>query len=137
MVLDRLKQVAAHVTGKTSPPHPFDPLSESEIERAVAIIRKEHQGLFFNAVTLWEPQKAEMMAWLADPQHTVRPHRVADIVCVGKGSKVFDGIVDLNEGKLVKWEAMEGVQPLVSQFHSRSLVVEMLTLDRLPWRTFN
>src|ERR1700761_3868035 len=114
MVLDRLKQVTSHITGRTGPPHPFDPLSETEIEKAVSIISKEHKGLFFNAVTLWEPRKAGMMAWLADPEHTVRPHRVADIVCIGKGSKVYDGLVDLDEGKIVKWELTEGVQPLIT-----------------------
>jgi primary-amine oxidase len=116
MVLDRLKQVAAHVTGKTGPPHPLDPLSETEIERAVAVIRKEHTGLFFNAVTLLEPRKAEMMAFVSDPEHSPRPRRVADIVCVAKGSKVFDGHVDLEEDKIIRWELTEGVQPLVSCF---------------------
>jgi primary-amine oxidase len=114
MVLDRLKQVASHVTGNTGPPHPFDPLNESEIEKAVAIIRKEHQELFFNAVTLWEPRKKDMMAWLADPEHTVRPHRVADVVCIGKGSKVYDGHVDLDEGKIISWELTPDVQPLIT-----------------------
>jgi primary-amine oxidase len=114
MVLDRLKQVVAHVTGHSGPPHPLDPLSETEIEQAVSIIRKEHSELFFNAVTLLEPRKAEMMAFLADPEHSPRPRRVADIVCVAKGSKVYDGHVDLEEGKIIKWELTEGVQPLVS-----------------------
>jgi primary-amine oxidase len=112
MALDRLKQAAAHVTGQITP-HPFDPLSESEIERAVAIVRKKHSGLFFNAVTLWEPRKAEMMAWIANPKNTPRPHRVADVVAIGRGSKVYDGIVDLTEGKIVDWQLTEGVQPLV------------------------
>jgi len=114
MTLERLRQTAAHVTGETAPPHPLDPLSGAEIEQAVAIVRKEHAGLFFNAVTLWEPRKADMMAWVADPKSTPRPHRVADVVAIGRGSKVYDGIVDLTEGKLVKWELTEGVQPLVA-----------------------
>ena len=114
MVLDRLKQVAQHVTGTAAPPHPFDPLSRTEIESAVAIIRKEHGSLFYNAVTLWEPRKVEMLRWLADADHTARPSRVADVVAIGKGGKVYDGLVDLNEQKIVKWETMEGVQPLVS-----------------------
>lgn len=113
MVLNRLKQVAQHVAGITPPPHPFDPLSASEIEKVTAIVRKEHGSLFFNAVTVSEPKKAEMMAWLADPEHTVRPHRVADIVAIGKGSKVYDGLVDLDEEKIVEWELTEDVQPLV------------------------
>ncbi|KAF2176287.1 hypothetical protein K469DRAFT_607741 [Zopfia rhizophila CBS 207.26] len=114
MALDRLKQAAAHVMGQSEPPYPFDPLSETEIERAVAIIRKGHSGLFFNAVTLWEPRKAEMMAWIKDPKTVPRPHRVADVVAIGKGSKVYDGIVDLTEGKIVSWELTEGVQPLIT-----------------------
>jgi primary-amine oxidase len=113
MALDRLKQAASHITGQTEPHYPLDPLSESEIETAVALIRKEHKNLFFNAVTLWEPRKVDMMAWVADPDHTPRPHRVADVVAIGKGSKVYDGIVDLTEGKIVSWELTEGVQPLV------------------------
>ena len=115
MALDRLKQAAAHVTGIGQPPHPFDPLSETEIEKAVAVVRKEYPNVFFNAVTLWEPRKAEMMAWIKDPEHTPRPHRVADVVCIGAGSKVFDGTVDLDDGKLLDWEQTEGVQPLVSE----------------------
>jgi primary-amine oxidase len=114
MSLDRLKQAAYHITGIGSPPHPFDPLSEVEIEQAVAIIRKEHSDVFFNAITLWEPRKAEMMKWLKDPDHTPRPHRVADVVCIGRGSKVYDGQVDLNESKIIGWALTDDVQPLVS-----------------------
>lgn len=114
MVLDRLKQVAQHVTGTLPPPHPFDPLTASEIEEAVKIIAQEHKELYYNAVTLHEPRKAEMMAWLADPNHTNRPQRTADVVAIGKGSKVYDGLVDLEEKKILRWELTEGVQPLVS-----------------------
>lgn len=113
MALDRLRSVAQHVTGNTSPAHPFDPLSNSEIETAVQIIRKEHGQLFYNAVTLWEPRKKEMMLWLADPQHIPRPSRVADVVAIARGGKVYDGLVDLKEGKIVNWESLDGVQPLV------------------------
>jgi primary-amine oxidase len=113
MAFDRLKQAASHLTGLAAPPHPFDPLSESEIEQAVALIRNEHTDVFFNAVTLWEPRKVEMMAWIKDPQHTQKPPRVADVVCIGRGSKVFEGIVDLTERRIISWELKDGVQPLV------------------------
>lgn len=132
MVLDRLKQVAQHVAGTTPPPHPFDPLSASEIERTTDIIRKEHGSLFFNAVTVMEPKKADMQPWLADPEHTVRPHRVADVVAIGKGSKVYDGLVDLDEGKILEWNLTEDVQPLARSLSY--LYVLTLTSVRLPWR---
>lgn len=113
MVLERVKQLTGQLTGQVAEPHPFDPLSGSEIKKAVAIIGAEHKGLFYNAVSLWEPRKAEMLAWLADPDHNLRPHRVADVVAIGRGSKVYDGLVDLEEGKILSWELTEGVQPLV------------------------
>ncbi|THY34949.1 hypothetical protein D6D01_01730 [Aureobasidium pullulans] len=114
MVLERVKQMSAQLTGQLPPPHPLDPLSSSEIKEAVAIVRKEYSDVFFNAVTLWEPRKKEMMAWLASPETVQRPHRVADIVAIGRGSKVFDGTVDLEEKKVLSWELTEGVQPLIT-----------------------
>lgn len=113
MLLGRLRQVAQHVTGNSPPPHPFDPLSAAEIEKAVAIINKEHAPLNYNAITVHEPRKAQMMVWLQGPDHTPRPHRVADVVAIKKGGTVYDGLVDLDEGKVVSWESNEGVQPLV------------------------
>jgi primary-amine oxidase len=128
MALDRLKQAASHLTGIGEAPHPFDPLSQQEIERAVAIIRKEHSDVFFNAITLFEPRKAEMMKWLQDPPHTPRPHRVADVVCIGRGSKVYDGHADLTEGKIVSWALTDDVQPLVSRICCPNLMTDILIL---------
>lgn len=105
--------MSAHLTGQLPPPHPLDPLSGKEIKAAVAVVNQEHEGLFYNTVTLWEPRKTEMMAWLASPETVERPHRVADVVAIGRGSKVYDGLVDLEEGKIIKWELTPGVQPLV------------------------
>jgi primary-amine oxidase len=112
MAQDRLKQVRSHLV-RSITPHPFDPLSESEIEQAVSIVRKEYPSLYFNTVTLWEPRKHQMMKWLQDPIHSPKPNRIADIVAIGKGSKVYDGLVDLNKKKIIQWELTHGVQPLV------------------------
>ena len=120
MVLDRLKQVAQHVISNPPIPHPFDPLSATEIQDAAATIAKEHGPLYYNAVTLLEPRKAEMLAWLADPDHARRPHRVADVVAIAKGSKVYDGLVDLEERKVIQWESVDGVQPLVGKCGCRT-----------------
>lgn len=115
MVLNRLKQLTFQVDGSSPPPHPLDPLSTTEIDKAVAILRNEHGGAFrFNAVSLWEPRKAEMMAWLQDPQNNPRPHRVADVVAIGPGGKVYDGVVDLTDENIVQWVHTEGVQPLIT-----------------------
>jgi primary-amine oxidase len=114
MALDRLKSVAQHVTGSGPPPHPFDPLSNAEIETVAQIVRKEHGKVNYNAITLSEPRKKEMMKWLEDPAHTPRPARIADVVVIAPGGKVCEGLVDILQGKITKWTVLEGVQPLVS-----------------------
>lgn len=120
MVLERLKQVTMHVAGTHPLPHPFDPLSAEEIEKTTALVTKEHGKLAFNAVTLLEPRKHGMLQWLADPDHTLRPHRVADVVAIRKGGTLYDGLVDLTEGKILQWEANDGVQPLVRLMFRRT-----------------
>lgn len=115
-MLDSVKDMASqYIMGKSASAsmHPLDPLSAAEIEKATAIVNKAHQGLHFNAVTLWEPRKVEMLAWLESPESTPKPHRVADIVAIGRGSKVYDGLVDLDDDKIIQWELTPGVQPLV------------------------
>jgi len=114
MALERLKSVAQHVAGTGPLPHPFDPLSNAEIEKAVSIIRGAHGKLFYNAVTLREPPKKQMLQWLENPSAIPRPTRVADVVALAPGGAVFDGLVDLESGKITKWEKLDGVQPLVS-----------------------
>ncbi|WEW56516.1 peroxisomal copper amine oxidase [Emydomyces testavorans] len=114
MVLARLKQLSSHVRPTSPPPHPFDPLTIDEIDIAVAIIQEEHGTVRFNAVTLWEPRKAEMIAWLGDPNSAPRPRRAADVVVIAPGGKVYDGVVDLTEKKIVEWKHTPGVQPLIT-----------------------
>jgi len=112
-ILERLKQLNAHLYGLTQPPHPFDPLSIAEIEYATAIVRERHGQLKYNAVTLNEPLKKEMLAWLANEENAPRPRRKVEIVAIDKSFMVYDGIVDLVDGKIVAWEKLEGVQPMV------------------------
>lgn len=97
-----------------APPHPLDPLSAAEIEKAIAAVTAAHGEVFFNVVSLHEPRKAEMTAFLASPTTAPRPARIADVVVIAKGGKVYDGLVDIASGAITKWELMEGVQPIVS-----------------------
>ena len=114
MVLDRIQQLAHQVTATTPVPHPFDPLSTTEIDTAVSVIRSEHGNLNFNAVSLYEPRTADMMAWLETPSTAARPMRAADVVAIDGSGKVYDGVVDLGEKRLVSWVNTKGVQPLIT-----------------------
>lgn len=94
--------------------HPFDPLSLDEIQSAIGIVKKAHGDVFFNVVSLHEPRKAEMTKWMADPANAPRPPRIADIVVIAPGGKVYDGLVDIATKKITKWELLDGLQPIVS-----------------------
>lgn len=116
MVLDRLQQLSLQMDSKSPPPHPLDPLSEVEIEKTVAIIRTEHSNerFKFNGITLLEPPKAEMLAWLSHPDKIGKPARKADIVILMSDGKVYDSVVNLTKGVIEKWEHVPGVQPIIT-----------------------
>lgn len=114
MVLDRLKQLTFQVSATAPPPHPLDPLSTTEIDTAVALVREKYGPLNFNAVSLFEPRKADMLAWLADPEKATRPARCADVVCIAPQGKVYDGVVDLGQKTIIEWKHTPGVQPIIT-----------------------
>ena len=101
--------------------HPFDPLTAAEIQSAISIVKKAHGDVLFNVVSLHEPRKAEMTKWLQDSANLPKPRRVADVVVIAPGGKVYDGLVDLQDGKITKWELLDGLQPIVSRNTSPSL----------------
>ncbi|KAB5566288.1 copper amine oxidase [Coniochaeta sp. 2T2.1] len=98
----------------TTLPHPLDPLSIPEITTAINVIKKAHGEVKFNVVSLHEPRKAEMQAWLENPTSAPRPRRIADIVVIAPGSKVYDGLVDIADAKILKWELLDGAQPIIT-----------------------
>lgn len=102
--------------------HPFDPLSVEEIRTAINTVKQAHGNVFFNVVSLQEPRKAEMVAWLETPRTSPRPVRIADVVVIGPGGKVYDGLVDLAKAKIIKWELLDGLQPIVRGAASLILV---------------
>lgn len=110
----RLSTLASHLASLPTPLHPLDPLTAPEIEYVVCIVRNTHGQVGYNAITLAEPTKKEFQAWLADPTSTPRPKRRAEVVAIGKNAEIYDGIVDIGEGKIVGWEVLKGFQPLVS-----------------------
>ncbi|KAL9052258.1 MAG: hypothetical protein Q9162_005515 [Coniocarpon cinnabarinum] len=125
MATERLASIASHIlpySPKKQPtqPHPLEPLSADEIDCAVRVIRREKAAALdghvaFNAISLREPPKADMIAWLSNKtDSSSRPPRVADCVVIGRGSKVYDGLVDLSTETVTQWDHTPGVQPLIT-----------------------
>ncbi|PFH57385.1 hypothetical protein XA68_15132 [Ophiocordyceps unilateralis] len=96
--------------------HPLDPLSSSEIQTAISLVREAHGGgVQFHTVTLQEPRKADMVRWLARRDAETRPARVADVVVVvAPGAKVGEGLVNLAELQITRWAWLEGIQPIIT-----------------------
>lgn len=111
MALERTKQVFQQLAGKAAsePKHPLDPLTEAEIALAVSLCRKEKEDVIFNSVNLLEPKKADLQRWLNGASPTL--HRFADVIASGRGSKVYDVIVDLTDKRIAKWDEPPGVFP--------------------------
>ena len=98
----------------THGPHPLDPLSSEEIQSAVSIVKASHGQVKFNAVSLHEPRKVAMTKWLADRSPAQVPPRVADVTVIAPGGGVGDGLVDLGSKRIIQWNWVEGMQPIVS-----------------------
>ena len=87
--------------------HPLDPLSAQEIEAAAAAVRA-HAGLdessFFETIALREPSQGALAA-------KEKPPRQAFVACYEPSSnKTYDGLVDLEQGTLARWDHRPGVQ---------------------------
>lgn len=95
------------------PRHPLDPLSSDEIERVTALVSSKYGQLAYNAVTLREPPKALMLAWIANPESTPRLPRQAEVTAVDKEGISFEGLVDIISGQVLEWGKIEGGQPIV------------------------
>ena len=85
-------------------PHPLDPLSPVEIERAAAIVRG-HGGLseaaWFETIALAEP----------DRNAPASPRRRAFVCCYDPAAgETWDGIADLAAGELLSWQHVKGAQ---------------------------
>ena len=98
--------------------HPLDPLSPEEIFLAANIVKvayPEKKKLKFNVISLADPKKEEFLTWSTSPESAPKPAREVDIVALEMGvSGVWDGLVDLTNEKMVSFERLTGVQPILT-----------------------
>jgi primary-amine oxidase len=95
-----------------SAPHPLDPLSAAEIERAVALLRKERdlgEAWRFVSVTLAEPPRPVLAAYRVGQPF----ERVAQVVLLDTStSRGHEAGVELKSGRILRFEPLAaGLQP--------------------------
>lgn len=86
--------------------HPLDPLSESEIANAAALVRGKgglSSHAWFETIALHEPEKAELAQG--------NPPRLAFVCCYDPHTgQTWDGMADLESGLLRNWRHVAGAQ---------------------------
>jgi primary-amine oxidase len=92
------------VAGGAASGHPLDPLSSSEMTRAVSILRAggELSNGKIATVTLEEPAKNSVLAWKEGDK---LPRQA--LVRILQNARTFQGIVDLDTGKIVSWKQFD------------------------------
>ncbi|WP_221175961.1 primary-amine oxidase [Brevibacillus fluminis] len=93
--------------------HPLNPLSATEINTAVDVIKASPHykaSLRFTQISLKEPDKAQVWKWVYGQKSTFQ--RIANVVLLD-GKNVIEGEVDLAAKSLVSWKPIEGVHGMV------------------------
>jgi primary-amine oxidase len=93
--------------------HPLDPLDADEIRTAAQAVRAAHPQLDhprFALLTLDEPEKELVRAF--DPDRPPPRRAFVEVLERGSGS-TYEGVVDLEERRLVAWRHVPGVQPAI------------------------
>jgi Cu2+-containing amine oxidase len=97
------------------PPHPLDPLSAAEMDRAADILRHKQpdgqklpEGVLFPVLTLHEPPKKKVLAF--DRGRAV-PRQAFAVVYDPKKNETWEGIIDLSANRVKKFNQVPGVQP--------------------------
>ncbi|MDQ3806228.1 MAG: primary-amine oxidase [Acidobacteriota bacterium] len=113
VILSLLPLSSAAVVSAAEATHPLDPLGEDEIKSAVAVLRAAPnfpKQALFSTVVLHEPPKAEVLAF--KPGAKFR-REAAAVVLDQEKSQTFEAVVDLRGARILSWQEIPGVQPLV------------------------
>ncbi|RSL89387.1 hypothetical protein BHE90_017169 [Fusarium euwallaceae] len=122
-------------------PHPFDPLSPKEITKAAAIVRSLFPGVApnFRVITLQEPPKDDMIAFLGGPDLNQapgpRPARVARVQVVTRRgdnpTHLTELLIDLQSGQPIKRLELPGRHPYIDSQYMREVEQACLADSRV------
>lgn len=101
-------------TISTQAVHPLDPLTSDEIKAVAGVITalpQFPQASLFSTIVLKEPLKREVLNHKSGAAFS--RHAFA-VILDRKGNRTFEAVVDLKAARLISWDLMKGVQPLVT-----------------------
>ncbi len=94
--------------------HPLDPLTASEIESAVAVLRSKQslgEKVRFESIVLNEPPKDRVLNFNGRDA-TIREAFI--VLFENDTGATYEAVVSLGEGKLKSYTLIPGVQPLIT-----------------------
>jgi len=116
----------------SSPAHPLDPLSKSEIAKAADILRKSgkvKEDGRFSIIVLHEPPKAEVLSFA--PGQEMR-REAFTVVYERSSNKTFEGVVDVKRDSIVSWSEVPGMQ--ASRLLEEMMIKPEVVKDNPDWQ---
>lgn len=104
--------------------HPLNALTPQEIEKVSSIVKKSQYGdkdMYFPEIKLEMPDKAKVWAW-DDAKDTKLP-RQATFTAI-KSNKPYEGIVDLDTGKVIYWKEVTAGWPFYTEWGQTGDIVK-------------
>ena len=98
----------------TAIPHPLEPLTAAEVQRAVEILRdadKVTASTRFVSVSLHEPRKDLVHAF---PNAPTAPRKAFAVLFDNAQNACYEAIVALDRGEVESWRHIPGVQPTMT-----------------------
>ena len=104
-----------HLQSVARPPvsHPLDPLSSDEVVEASTILRAQLQlgpKVRFETIVLKEPEKEKVLNF--QPGDST-PRQAFLVVLDNEDGATCEAVVSLDEGQVISWEHIPGVQPRI------------------------
>ncbi|KAF2450204.1 hypothetical protein P171DRAFT_377133 [Karstenula rhodostoma CBS 690.94] len=122
-------------------PHPFDPLTPAEISKAAEIVRSRYMGqdVNFRVITLKEPPKDEMIAFL-NQEHRKSPVERVPIRCArveitlkiaAGGNELHEIHVDLTESSILKQQVSKGKHSYIDSEYMKEVEIACMADQRV------
>ena len=121
-------RAAQTVTPPVQIQHPLDPLTAAEIETAAKVLTAAPQfpaEAQFATIVLKEPPKSDVLSYTPG---TPIARQAFAVILDRKRNRAFEAVVDVKAPRVVSWNEVKGVQPVVLE-HEYDVLVDIVKKD--------